>query len=238
MGTEPDLTRKERREQARSERRALEQAEREQSAQRKRFTQVAGALIVVVVVGVIVALVAGSGSKKAASTSSSGSSSGSEAGLLATPAPWAPQYSGLLQRVSGNHFPPQSDTGYHVHAVLRIYVEGKQVPVPSQIGIDQQDEYLAPLHTHDASGIIHMEATEPYPFTLSQFFTVWGVKFNDSQLGAYKVGGGNVLALYANGEKVADPAKYVIKPHDRVVLDYGNPKSFVKEFPFTFPGGL
>lgn len=233
--TESDLTRKQRREQARSERRALEDAEREEAARRKRLTQVAGAVIVIVVVGIIVALVAGSGSKK---TSSTAKASGAESGLIATPAPWAPQYNGLLNRVVGAHFPPQSDTGYHVHSVIQIYIEGKQVPVPGQIGIDQQDEYLAPLHTHDTSGIIHMEATEPYPFTLGQFFTVWGVKFTDSQLGAYQATNGKQLALFVNGKQVSDPVKYVIKPHDRMALDYGDPKTFVKEYSFTFPGGL
>lgn len=234
---ESDLTRKQRREQARAERKQLEETERQSASQRKRLTQVAGALIVIAVVGIIAVLVATSGSKKA-STASTASSSGAETDLLTTPAPWPPQYAGLLNRIVGAHFPPQSDVGYHVHAVLRIYVEGKQVEVPSQIGIDQQEGYLAPLHTHDNSGIIHMEATEPYPFKLSQFFTVWGVKFTNTQLGAYKAGGGKELALYANGTKVPRPTEYMMKPHDRLVLNYGNPKTFVKEFAFTFPGGL
>jgi hypothetical protein len=235
---ESDLTRKQRREQARGERRAIEETERQSAEQRKRFTQVAGALVVIAVIGIIAALVATSGSKKASTSASTSSSSGAQAGLLETPAPWPPQYSGLLNRIVGAHFPPQSDTGYHVHAVLRIYVEGKQVEVPSQIGIDQQEGYLAPLHTHDASGIIHMEATEPYPFKLSQFFTVWGVKLTNSQIGAYKAGNGNVLALYANGAKVPNPAEYAMKPHDRLVLDYGNPKTFVKGFQMSWPPGL
>jgi hypothetical protein len=236
---ESDLTRKQRREQARSERRAMEEAQREAAASRKRLTQLAGGAIVVVVIAVIVALIASSGGsgKKAASSSTGGS--GAEAGLLTTPAPWAPQYSGLLNRIVTQHFPPQSDTGYHVHAVLRIYVEGKQVTVPAKIGIDEQESYLAPMHTHDTSGIIHMEATEPYPFTLGQFFEVWGVKFTPSQLGAYTAGNAKQLAVYANGQPVAgNPTQYKIKPHDHLVVDYGNPKAFVKEFEFAFPGGL
>ena len=232
-----ELTRKQRREQARDERRSAEEAERASAEGRKRLTQIAGALVVIAVIGIIVALVATSGSKKP-SASPANSTSSAEAGLLETPAPWPPQYSGLLNRIVGNHFPPQSDTGYHIHAVLRIYVEGKQVEVPSQVGIDQQESYLAPLHTHDNSGIIHMEATEPYPFKLSQFFLVWGVKFNNSQIGGYKVGGGKQLAVYANGSQVANPSTFTMKPHDRIVVNYGNPKTFVKEFQFTFPAGL
>lgn len=233
-----ELTRKQRREQARDERRTAEEAQRASAEGRKRLTQIAGALIVIAVIGIIVALVATSGSKKSGASPAASSTSNAQAGILETPAPWPPQYSGLLNRIVGNHFPPQSDVGYHVHAVLRIYVEGKQVEVPSQVGIDQQESYLAPLHTHDNSGIIHMEATEPYPFKLSQFFLVWGVKFDNSQIGAYKAAGGKQLAVYANGSKVADPSTFVMKPHDHIVVDYGNPKTFVKEFPFTFPAGL
>ncbi|MGN6373338.1 MAG: hypothetical protein ACTHM1_10160 [Solirubrobacteraceae bacterium] len=233
-----ELTRKQRREQARDERRATEEAQRTSAESRKRLTQITGALIVIAVIGIIVALVATSGSKKSSASPTANSGSSAEAGILETPAPWPPQYSGLLNRIVGNHFPPQSDTGYHVHAVLRIYVEGKQVEVPAEIGIDQQESYLAPLHTHDSSGIIHMEATEPYPFKLSQFFLVWGVKFNNSQIGSYKAGGGKQLAVYANGSQVANPSTFVMKPHDHIVVDYGNPKTFVKEFQYSFPAGL
>jgi hypothetical protein len=231
-----DLTRKERREQARSERKALEESTRASEQGRRRFTQVLGTLIVVAVIGIIVALVATSGSKKASSSSSS-AASGAEADLMVTPAPWAPQYAGMLQRIAGAHLPPYG-TSYHVHAVLQIFIEGKQVPIASQIGIDAQEEFLAPLHTHDSSGIIHQESTEPYPFKLSQFIAVWGIKFTNTQLGAYKDEAGKELALYANGERIANPVGYAMKPHDKLVLDYGNPKSFVKDFAFSWPAGL
>lgn len=232
-----DLTRKQRREQARSERKTLEEAERSSTESRRRFTQILGALIVIAVIGIIVALVASSGSKKSASSGSNTSSAGVEADLMATPAPWPPQYAGLLQRIAGAHLPPYG-TSYHVHAVMQIYVNGKQVPIASQIGIDAQEEFLAPLHTHDSSGIIHMEATEPYPFKLSQFIAVWGIKFTNTQLGAYKDENGKELALYANGTRVPSPVGYVMKPHDKLVLEYGNPKSFVKDFSFNWPLGL
>jgi hypothetical protein len=232
-----DLTRKQRREQARGERRALEEAVRASAANRKRFTQVAGALIVIVFIGIIVALVASGGSKKSSASGSTSSGSGTEADLMVTPAPWAPQYAGMAQRTAAAHLPPYG-VNYHVHAVMRIYIEGKRIPLASQIGIDAQEEYLAPLHTHDSSGIIHMEATEPYPFKLSQFIAVWGIKFTNTQLGAYKDENGKELALYANGTRVASPIEYVMKPHDKLVLEYGNPKSFVKDFSFEWPVGL
>jgi hypothetical protein len=135
-------------------------------------------------------------------------------------------------------FPPQSDVGYHVHVVLRIYVDGKQVTVPEKIGIDSAEEFLAPLHTHDTSGIVHIESTAVYPFKLGQFFTIWGVKFTNTQIGSYVAGKGNVLSVYVNGKLVPNPVEYVMTAHDHIVVGYGKPGSFPTSFEYTFASGV
>jgi hypothetical protein len=232
---EEDLTRKQRREQARAQRKALEQAEAASAVRRQRLIRVGGIVLAAVVVAVV--LIADSGGGSSHKTTARSSSSG-ESGLLTTPAPWAPQYAGLQSRVQSFGFPTQSDTGYHVHAVLHIYVEGKQIVVPAKIGIVASEEYLAPLHTHDTSGIIHIESSQPYPFKLGQFFSVWGVKFTNTQLGGYVAGQGKVLSVYVNGKQVPNPAEYVMNGHDLIVVGYGKPGSFPTSFHYTFEGGL
>jgi hypothetical protein len=117
-----------------------------------------------------------------------------------------------------------------------VYVNGKRVPVPANIGIEPEATSLAPLHTHDASGVIHIESSEPYAFTLGQFFTVWGVKLTNTQLGSYLTGNGNVLTVYANGTPVSDAAAYVMKPHDDIVVGYGTPGSFPASFQYHWAG--
>jgi hypothetical protein len=228
---EQDLTRKERREQARAQRKDLEESERLAAQRRRRLIQVGGAVLVAVVIAVVAILASSGGGKKheAAATGS-----GATAGLQSTPAPWPPEHSALQTRVAALHLPPQSDTAYHVHADLRVYVSGHQVPVPAQIGINPQEEFLAPLHTHDTSGIIHMEASEQYPFTLGQFFTVWGVTFTRTQLGSYVAGKGNVLAVYVNGSPVTNFVEYVMRPHDDIVVAYGKPGSFPTSFQYPW----
>jgi protein-disulfide isomerase len=68
-GTDPDLTRKERREQARAQRKALEDAERARSAQRRRLIQLGGAIgVVVVIIVVIVVATSGGSSPKLKAT--------------------------------------------------------------------------------------------------------------------------------------------------------------------------
>lgn len=64
-GTDPDLTRKGRREQARAERKALEDAQRARTAQRRRLLQLGGAIgVVIVIIAVIAVATSGGGSKK------------------------------------------------------------------------------------------------------------------------------------------------------------------------------
>ena len=102
--------------------------------------------------------------------------------------------------------------------------------VPNNIGIDQGKGFLSSLHTHDEKGVVHMEAVEPYPFTLGQFFTIWGVKFTRDQIGAYRAGNGLVLETYVNGKKVPNGPAVRMKQSDRVVVGFGKPGSFQKDF--------
>jgi protein-disulfide isomerase len=60
VDSEEDLTRKQRREQARAERKALEEAEAASAARRKRLTQL-GAIVGVVVVAIVIVLIASGG---------------------------------------------------------------------------------------------------------------------------------------------------------------------------------
>lgn len=228
---EQDLTRKQRREQARQKRKELEQAQAASATRRRRLTQGGAALVGVIAVAVVAIAVTSSGSSHKTAPPIG---PGTEAGLLTTAAPWPPQYGALVSRVQAFKLPTQSDTGYHVHAALRIYIEGKQIPVPSQIGIDAREGFLAPLHTHDTSGVIHIEASERYPFTLGQLFTIWGVKFTDTQLGGYVSGNGKVLSVYVNGNPVPNPVIYVMNAHDDIVVSYGKPGSSPTSFQYNW----
>jgi hypothetical protein len=227
---EQDLTRKQRREQAREKRRELEQAQAASAARRRRLRIWGPIIAVIVIAAVAIAVSSGGSSHKAAPPTGPGT----EAGLLTTAAPWPPQSGGLVSRVQAFKLPTQSDVGYHVHVALRIYIEGKQIPLASQIGIDAQEGFLAPLHTHDSSGIVHIEASERYPFTLGQFFAIWGVKFTNTQLGGYVSGNGNVLSVYVNGNPVSNPVGYVMSAHDDIVVGYGKPGSSPTSFQYNW----
>ncbi|HEY7631627.1 MAG TPA: hypothetical protein VH817_13035 [Thermoleophilaceae bacterium] len=229
-------SRKEQKEKLRQERLERERAEAA-SADRKRRLQIGGgAALLAVIVAVVVILIAGSGggSSSGSTNASSGDNSASDIGLQNGSAPWKPEYSFLAQRLASYNFPPQTDIGYHVHADLQVYINGKKTTVPANLGIDPQGRFISPIHTHDTSGVVHMESTKYYPFTLGEFVNIWGVDFNNNQLGEYKTGNGNVLQLWVNGKRVPNPVNYKMKAHDVMILGYGKPGSFPHSAKFNF----
>ena len=226
-------SRREQKEKLRQERLAREQAEKKEAARRRRIQILAGAG------GAVIALAGGGSSSSGDLKYASGSvPATAEVGVTAKPPPWPPNYSHLAQRLSAMGLPQLNEQIFHIHAAVRVYVNGKKVTIPPNVGLDQATRTYSPLHTHDTTGIIHEEADRQYDFTLGQLFAVWGVKLSTDQIGPYKVGGGNVLEVYDNGTRATDPVNLVMQAHDTVVVAYGKPGSFPTSFTFNWPPGL
>src|SRR5215216_2363057 len=62
----------------------------------------------------------------------------------------------------------------HIHAHLDIFISGKEFAIPSDIGIIP-NKCIYWLHTHDDTGVIHIESPEDRNFTLGEFF-IYGDK--------------------------------------------------------------
>src|SRR5581483_5991449 len=84
------------------------------------------------------------------------------------------------------HFDPlaQEALAFHIHQHLDIFVNGKRVTVPALIGIDDSS-FITEMHTHDASGVLHVESAKNRPYTLGQFFGEWSVRLSATCLGRY-----------------------------------------------------
>jgi hypothetical protein len=238
-------SRKEQKERLRAERVAKEEAERREASRRRRL-QIGAALAAVAIIAAVVIVVAVASGGGGEEPSSSGLTyhkdsvpASAQLALLDTPPPWKPNYKQLPQRVEAMGLPGFNETTFHIHAWLHIYDDGKPVQVPANIGIDPITQFLSPLHTHDTSGIIHMEADQEYDFTLGQFIDVWGVKFADDQIGSLKSKGSDQqLQVYVNGQLLKDPVNVVMREHDNIVIGYGKPGSFPKEPKLDWPEGL
>jgi hypothetical protein len=120
---------------------------------------------------------------------------------------------------------------FHIHAHVAVYVGQEQKLIPPLVGIGST--CFAWLHTHDASGVVHIESPVQRTFTLGDFFDVWGQPLSANQVGPAQ---GTVTA-YANGQPVAsDPRAIPLGAHDVIQLDVGAP--LVPPQPFTFSAGL
>jgi hypothetical protein len=234
-------SRKEERDQRRAERREAEQREAT-TAKRRRLVGygVAGLLTLAVVIGIVVVIASGgsSDSNAAPATNDNSVPAAAEVGVQTTPPPWDPEYAHLAQRLDALDLPGLNEQIFHIHSLLHVYVNGKPVTVPANIGLKPPSGPFSPIHTHDTSGIVHMEADEEYPFTIGQFLAVWGVRFSNDQIGPYKSKGNEKLSVYVNGEKVSNAVNYVMKEHDNIVVGYGKPGSFPTKPPANFPAGL
>jgi hypothetical protein len=147
-------------------------------------------------------------------------------GLQTGKPPWHPEYAHLQERLRKLHLPAVGKERFHIHAMLHIYVNGLLVPLPADIGIEKAKHLETSLHTHDSSGIVHMETEHPYPFTLGDFFDVWGVKLGPAQVGGLKGYGGDHLHFYVNGKPLTNPAAHVLRREDSIVIGYGPDDSF------------
>ncbi len=165
-------------------------------------------------------------------------------GLQTSKAPWGPNNQApLAARLGVLGLPALSAEGaaLHVHQHLDLFVHGKAVPVAPGIGIDAGARFIAELHTHDISGIVHIEAPRIQPFTLGQFFDVWGLRFTQTCLGAYCAGNGSRLWIWVNGQRaLSDPRNIILKSHLEIVVAFGTraelPRPIAKAYPF--PAGF
>jgi hypothetical protein len=147
-------------------------------------------------------------------------------GLSVDRPPWPAEYAHLAERLRLIGIPPGGSEKFHIHALLHIYVDGLLSPLAANIGLDPAKHLESSLHTHDHTGIIHMEAPHPFNYTLGDFFMVWGVKLGPDQVGDLKGLGGDHLHFFLNGRPLSDPAAHVMHNRDSIVIGYGPLSSF------------
>jgi hypothetical protein len=136
---------------------------------------------------------------------------------------------------------PQEGTVVHIHQHLDLYVDGRKITVPALIGISIAQKFFSPIHTHDTTGIIHVESATASAFSLGQAFGVWGVPLAADRIGGLGGGGGKLLRTWVNGRPVAgDPTRIVLDAHQEIVIAYGTQAQMPKTVPssYAFPAGL
>ena len=125
----------------------------------------------------------------------------------------------------------------HIHPVLQIAINGQPVSIPANIGIDPSlwqdhslDEYsmmqdmpdgmsgMAPLHTHDAAGTIHVESRVTRAYTIGEFFRIWGQTFDENQLTGHPAGPGHRVSMAVDGVPVPVSQTLVLRDGMSIVI--------------------
>jgi hypothetical protein len=159
---------------------------------------------------------------------------------------WQPNYTNLAAAISAMHLPEaratmaNGDYVTHHHVYIKMYVfdgsKSEQVPIPSQIGVDPTTQTLAPLHTHDDSGVIHIEANaKTLTPPLQDVFNVWGLRFSSTCIGGYCGG----VEMWVNGKPNTQFGAYKLQEHDVITIVEGQqPPGFkpTSSYPFAKHG--
>ncbi len=225
--------RRERQHQA-AARREQERLDRERRKKWRQLVVIAAAVVVVAVGAIVISESLSSSTRHPGATSSDSTSIVTQPFaplnhevLATTLPPWpAPSDARPYILAAGLRVLSQEELAVHYHAHLDISVNGSAVQVPAGIGFvmtNGQDVGVAVLHTHNPSGIIHIESPTNAPYTLGQFVTEWGVRLGPGQLGGVTDTNGNTLRMYVDGKAFAgDPASIVLRPHHEIALWYGS----------------
>ncbi|MEE6258075.1 hypothetical protein [Plantactinospora sonchi] len=228
---------------AEAARAAMQRARRRERRQHQLFWGIGGGLVAALLIAVALVVVLnrpGAGAGTAAAPAIPATPPATAEGRTDQP-PWpVPADPTARVRAAGLPMLGAEGTVEHIHAHLDVIVDGKPVPVPAEVGIDEAGGGISPLHTHDTTGVLHIESPVKADFSLGQFFTEWQVALSQNQLGGLTAGDGKVLRAYVNGTPYSgDPAGIVLHAHDEVALVYGTPDQQANPpSSYTFPDGL
>ncbi len=197
---------------------------------------------------VVTSIAACGGGSEPAATPTPPASTGAGTSLSENegPPPWPAPSDPLARAVAAGLVPEiREQLTYHVHSHLDVFVDGTPVVVPAGIGIaiddpgvktfdtDEGPAYggiegcdqpcISPLHTHDATGILHTESATPDPNTLGQFFVEWGVRLDDSCVGGF-CRPDTPIAIYVDGEAYdGDPREIGLADFREIAIVIGTP---------------
>jgi hypothetical protein len=115
----------------------------------------------------------------------------------------------------------------HIHAHLTLIADGVQRAIPLAIGI--KDPFIVSnfvvaagcfywLHTHDATGFVHVEAPVTTAFNLGQFFAIWGQPLSRTNVGGFS---GTVTAYIDSTKYDGDLSALDFQAHQQITLIVG-----------------
>lgn len=115
----------------------------------------------------------------------------------------------------------------HYHAIVKIYVHGEEVPVPADVGLNDGGCTMRQLHTHDASGKVHLEFTrQGVEAPLEAFFDVWGKHMDATGFDDHRVNETTEFLMFLNTYSYDSQGQLVVDPSTREQVETFNEQIF------------
>jgi hypothetical protein len=112
--------------------------------------------------------------------------------------------------------PETATLAEHIHPHLAIVIDGQHIRIPGEIGIGPDG--ADPIHTHDSSGLLHVEASVAYDFTLDDFFTTWGKDFSAQDVLGHRADATHKIEMTVDGKPSQAFGSLVLKDHQHIVI--------------------
>ena len=161
-------------------------------------------------------------------------------------------------------------TALHIHPWLRIWIDGanpSNITIPAAIGIRNpvfqggfaaggQNSCFEPLHTHDSSGIIHVESPDTTTqYSLGDFFQIWNetygtinisgsslpIIFTSNDILGYKTDQTHTLSLLVDGSNSTAYQNLVLNTYDycnaQTTGPPCSPSAVINPYPPSYPYG-
>ncbi len=109
-----------------------------------------------------------------------------------------------------------SKKGLHYHAHLSININGEEIAIPENIGVNGPmgaGGDPMEMHTHTPDGVVHLEyagLVTKDQLRIKNFFKVWGKDFSKDSILGNKVGDGHTLTMTVNGVPNTDFENYSV----------------------------
>ena len=199
---------------------------------RRRSTRAAGALLVLTLAFAGCGDDDDTGAGGTTECSAGAAGAGDLPGLQVGCPPWEPELDNLADRLDAIGLPALKQEGQalDLHVELKVEVDGEDVEVPTGIGLNGREVaggimetgFVSAIHTHDATGLVHVHSPDVRPYTLGQIFDVWGVRLTDRCVGGYCAGAGKVLTVLDGGDEVdGEPRQLELRNGQRVTVRFG-----------------
>ena len=110
----------------------------------------------------------------------------------------------------------------HTHSTLSIFIDGDEISIPQNIGIQDSEcpDGMRGIHTHDDTGRLHIETPSQIDAPVGAFFNIWGETFNSEQIFDNVANSSKEVVMLVNDVINDEFENYIMLDGDKIEIFY------------------